>query len=167
MRLQVRLTFGPTSGQVNIRSDIPPRQRYLMAECDTTSDQVHIWSDLKVRVTFGQMCPLQVRLWFRLTFSKTLGQPDLSSDVPPAETSCGQVWYYFGSSWHLVRSLGQGDLSQKYPPGWGFGSGWHLLRLQVRLTFGQMVHFLFVIINIVPRKKYLGVVIHQIDGGRI
>ena len=29
-------------------------------------------------------------------------------------------------------------LSQMYPPRWGFRSGWHLVRLQVRLTLGQM-----------------------------
>ena len=37
------------------------RQRDLVAKCDTTSGQVDIWSDLWVRLTFGQMCPHRQR----------------------------------------------------------------------------------------------------------
>ena len=90
-----------------------PQQRHLVAKCDNTSGQFDIWSDLWVSLTFAQTYPFQ------------------------AETSCGQVWYYFGSGWHLVRSLGQVDiwsdiplilrhLVAKYDT--TFGSWWHLVR---------------------------------------
>ena len=102
MRLWVRLTFSQTgSGWPLVRCT--PRQRHLMAKCVTTS----------VRLTLGKMYPPGwgfgsgwhlVRLWWdvlsrmrlsvRLTFHQTLGQADLWSDVPPAETCCGWVWYY-------------------------------------------------------------------------
>ena len=61
------------------------------------------------------MEPPQLRLQVRLTFLSdlqvrlTFGQMD-----PLAETSCGQVCYYFG----------QVDLWSGVPPAqWGFGSG--------------------------------------------
>ena len=68
----------------------------------------------------------------------------------------------FGSSWHFCQILSSGwplvrfmpwqrhlvakcvtalvrlTSGQIYPPWWGFGSGWHFIRLEVRLTFGQM-----------------------------
>ena len=55
----------------------------------------------------------------------------------PAETSCGQVWYYFGTGWHLVRSLGQVDLWLDVPQQRHLvakfvttlgQAGWHLVR---------------------------------------
>ena len=54
------------------------------------------------------------------------------SDAPLlllSETPFGQVWYYFGSGWHLLRSSGQGDLWSDIPL---------QVRLGVRLTIGQM-----------------------------
>ena len=72
---------------------------------------------LQVRLNFGQMYPLQMRLWVRLTFGQTLDQLDLWSDVPLTETSCGQVWYYFESVWYLVRFSGQDDIWSDVPPG--------------------------------------------------
>ena len=95
---------------------ILPRQRHLVAKCVTTA----------VRLTCGQMYPqaesscgqvIVLHLWVRLTFDQMyphgqrhlvakcdttspLGQVDIWSAVPPwAETSCGQVWYYFTSGW--------------------------------------------------------------------
>ena len=97
------------------QSDLP-RQKHLVTKCVTTS----------VRLTCGQMYPqtdilwpsmILLNLWVRLTFGQMyphrqrylvakcdttvpLGQFDLWSDVPPqAETSYGQVWYYFRSGW--------------------------------------------------------------------
>ena len=62
MRLQIRLTFGQTLGQVDIWSDIPPRVRlWIRLTFGQTLDQVDIWSDvppkmkLRIRLTFGQM----------------------------------------------------------------------------------------------------------------
>ena len=81
--------------------------------------QVDLWSDVSLLwLGFGSSWHL-VMLLVRLT----LGQMH-----PPAETSCGQVCYYFS----------QADLWSDYPPQLGFGSGWHLVMLLVRLTFGQM-----------------------------
>ena len=70
MRLWVRLTFGQTSGQFDIWSDVPSRMR------------------LQVRLIFGQTSgwsdvPLQMRHQVRLTSGQTSGQVDIWSDVPP------------------------------------------------------------------------------------
>ena len=56
IRLWVRLTFGQTLGQVDLWSDVP-QQRHLVAKCDTTSAKFDIWSDIQVRMTFGQTYP--------------------------------------------------------------------------------------------------------------
>ena len=48
MRLHVRLTFGQTSGQVDIWSDVPPRMRLqVRLTVGQTLDQLDIWSDLQ------------------------------------------------------------------------------------------------------------------------
>ena len=81
--LWVRLIFGQIfwSGWYLVRCN--PRQRYLVAKCETTLGQG--WH-------FGQIFGSDWHL-FRHT--------------PQAETLCGQVWYYFQSGWHLARSLDQ------------------------------------------------------------
>ena len=70
--------------------------------------------------------------------------------TPWADTSCGQVWYYFGSGWHLGRlwvrctpqdqALGQVDIWADFRSGWHLGRLWvrctPRIRLWVRLTFG-------------------------------
>ena len=143
------LTFGETY--------LPPRQRHLVTKCDTTLGQLDIWSDLWVRLTFGQMCSLGrdiswlslILLWVSLAFSQIFGScwPLVRHTPTQAETSCDQVWYYFGSAWYLVRSLGQADLWSDVLPGQR-----HLMAkfdtalgqldiwsdLWVMLTFGQM-----------------------------
>ena len=43
IRLSVRLTFTQTSSQADLWSDVPPRQRHLVAKCDTTSGQVDLF----------------------------------------------------------------------------------------------------------------------------
>ena len=43
IRLQVRLTFSQASGQADLWSDVPLRQRHLVAKCDTTSGQVNLF----------------------------------------------------------------------------------------------------------------------------
>ena len=70
-----------------------PCQRHLVAMCVTTL----------VRLTFGQMylhslgrdifwqSAILLHLWVRLTFGQMY--------PPQQETSCGQVWHYFRSSW--------------------------------------------------------------------
>ena len=119
VRLLVRLTFGP----------MYPHQRDLVAKCVNTL----------VRLTSGQMYPQQwhlvakcattlVRLTplVRHTPSTDILWPSvllLWSDWPlvrhtQAQTSCGQMCYYFG----------QADLWSDAPP---------MIRLQVRLTFSQ------------------------------
>ena len=101
---------------------------------------------LWVRLTVGQTrsdwplvrYPHRMRLWVRLTFGQTLVRLTFGQMYHLAETSCGQVWYYFGSVWHLVRTLGEVDIwSDIPPPGWGLRSGWNLVRCLVRLNFGQ------------------------------
>ena len=102
MRLQVKLTFGQTLGQADLWSDVPPRQRTLVAKCITTLGQVDICQIFKSGWPLVRCTPNSDFLWpsvttlVRLTFCQSLGQVDLWSDVPPAETSCGQVCYYFG-----------------------------------------------------------------------
>ena len=44
MRLQVRVTFSQTLGQVNLWFRCTATSRDLVAKCDTTSGQVDIWS---------------------------------------------------------------------------------------------------------------------------
>ena len=117
VRLWVRLTFGQIYPS--------PRQILLLAKYVTTLGQVDILSDLQARLTFNKYTLRQGHLvakyyYFRsgLLFVRSFGQVDLSSDVPPgrdilqpsvttsvrltfgqmypwAETSCGQVCYYF------------------------------------------------------------------------
>ena len=93
---------------------------------------VRLW----VRFTIGQMYPpgrdigwpSVILLLVRLTFGQI---------YPQTKTSCGQVWYYSGSGWHLVRSSGQVDLWLDVPPGrdilWP-----SMVLLWVRLTFGEI-----------------------------
>ena len=106
-----------------------PLGRDIMWQSVTTS----------VRLTFGQMYPHRwsfglgwhlIRLWVRLTFGEMYHLP--------RQTSCGEVYYYFGSDWHFVRSSVQVDLWSDVPPTdealgqidiWSdFGSGWPLVR---------------------------------------
>ena len=109
MRIQVRLTF---------LSDLQVRltfgQTYLLGWGFRSG-----WHlvRLLLRLTFGQMYPPArdiswpsvIPLWVRLTSGQI---------YPQAKTSCGQVWYYCRSGWHLVKCIPQ-------------------VRLWVRLTFGQ------------------------------
>ena len=157
VRPQVRLTFGHTLGQVDLWSDVPPRQSHLVAKCNTTSGQVDIGQ------IFGSGSPL-FRCMPRqrhhvVKCDTTLGQVNLWSDVHQGEASCGQVCYYFGqvdlwsdvppcrdilwpsvlwlwSGCPLIRSLGQVDLWSDVPSGRGIlwpsvlllQSGWPLVR---------------------------------------
>ena len=186
--LQVRLTFGQIFGsgwslvrcphgwgfgsswhlgrlwnRLTFSSDVPPIRDMVWPSSDTTSDQVDIWSDLWVRVTFGQTYPQQVRLWSGWHLVRVWDRLTCGQMYPQAETSCGQVWYYNRSGWHLLRSsgqddlwsdisprirlqvrltfseaLGQAELCSDVPPRWCFGLGLHLVRLQVSMTFGEM-----------------------------
>ena len=156
MRLWVRLTFGQmypladealghvdifvrSLSQVDFWSDVPPRQRHLMAKCDTTLGQVNIWSDLWVRMTFCQIYTHRwgfrsvwhlVRLWVRCT---PTGRDILWPSVILlwVRLTFGQI---FGLGWPLVRCTPRMrpwvrlTFDQIYPT---------RMRLQVRLTFGQ------------------------------
>ena len=88
-----------------------------------------------------------VRPWIRLACYQMYLQ---------TETSCGQVWYYFGSVWHFGQTSGQVDIwsdlwvrihlvrcTPQIKTSCGqvwyyFGSVWNLSYLQVRVTFGQI-----------------------------
>ena len=135
IRLQERLTFGQTSDQVDLWSDVPP-------QAETSCGQVWYYFGSGwhlVRCTPGRdiLWPSVILLWVRLTFWSdlcvrlTFGQMD-----PQTETSYGQVWYCNGSDWHLVRPLGQVDIWSERPQTdtscgqvqYYYGSGWHLFR---------------------------------------
>ena len=45
-----------------------------------------------------------------------LDQVDLWSDVPQAETSCGQVWYYFRSGWAVYWRVNLVPAAMVIPP---------------------------------------------------
>ena len=64
-----------------------------------------IWSD--VPTGRDVMWPSVILLQVRLTFGQM---------YPLVETSWGQVWYYFRSGLHLVRSLGQVNIWLDVPP---------------------------------------------------
>ena len=141
----VRLTFGQT---------YPLGEKFL-AKCVTTSVRLTsgqtyppgrdtFWPSVttSVRLTLGKKCPLPqlgfgsgghlVRLMVRLTFGQT---------YPLAETSCGQVCYYFSQVdlwsdilpsrdifWPSVTTSVRLTFGQAYPP---------MIKLWVRLTFSQ------------------------------
>ena len=135
-------------GQADLWSDVLPGQRHLMAKFDTALGQLDIWSDLWVMLTFGEtyphpgrdiLWPSVILLWVSLIFGQIFGSGwPLVRCAPWAETSHGQVWYCFGSAWHLVRSLGHADLWWDIPPTqaetscdqvwYYFGSAWYLVR---------------------------------------
>ena len=162
---QVRSIFGPifrsgwhlvrSSGQVDIWSDITPRQRHFVARCDTTSSQVDIWSDVfprqrhlvaKSDIYFRPGWHLvrssgQVDIWSDITSRQrhfvarcdtTSSQVDIWSDVFPRQrhlvAKCDTtLGQIFGSGWHLVRCIPGRDIL--WPS---------VILLWVRLTFGQI-----------------------------
>ena len=82
MRLLVRLTFGPTLGQVELWSDLPSRMKLqFRLTFGQTLGQVELWSDV----------PLRMRPWVKVKFGQ--------------DEACGQVeiWSDFGSGLPLVR----------------------------------------------------------------
>ena len=138
MRLQVRLTFSQTLGQVDLWSDAPPGRGFRSG-----LHLVRLW----IRLTFGQMYPPGWGFGSGWHLVRLRSGWHLVRCTPQAETSCGQVWYYFRPGWHLVRSLGQVDIWSDIPP-----RQRHLVTkhdttlgqvdiwsdLWVRLTFGKM-----------------------------
>ena len=172
----VRLTFGQIFGSGWHLVRHIPRQRHLVAKCDTTLGQVDIWSDLQLRLTLVRHIPRQRHLVAK--YETTLGQVDIWSDIPPgrnilwpsvillwvsltsgqtypeAGKSCSQVWYYFGSGWHLVRSLGQVDIWSDISPGRGIL--WPSVILPwVRLAFGQIFGSGWHLVRHIPRQRHL------------
>ena len=78
--LWVRLTFDQIFGSGWHLVRCTSRQRHLVAKCDTTLGQADIWSDLWIRMTFGQMdCLRQRHLVAKC--DTTLGQADIWSDL--------------------------------------------------------------------------------------
>ena len=82
-------------------------------------------SDLWARLTFGQMYPLAETSCGQVGYY--FGQVDLWSDVPLAETSCGHMCYYFG--WIDLWSDIPPDRDILWP---------NVILLQVRLIFSQI-----------------------------
>ena len=140
MRLWVRLTFGQTSGQVDLWSYVTPGWGFRSG-----------WNlvRLLVRSNFGQMYPKRwgfgshwhlvklchielwsdlppswMRLWVRMKFGQTSGQVDLWSDVPPRM----RLWVRM----KFGQTYGQVQLWSDVP---------RRMRLWVRLTFGQTLGY--------------------------
>ena len=128
----------------------------MYPSADEDSGQVDIWPDFGSGWSLDRCTPIcpgrdilwpsVILLWVRLIFGQTLGQVDLWSDIPPAKTSCDQVWYYFRLGWHLVTSLGQVDLCCRCTP---------RMRFWVRLTFGQTLGQVDLWSDIPPAKDIL------------
>ena len=123
--LWVRLTFGQTLGQVDLWSEVPtPHDEALGQDAIWTA----FWTLVRCAPSRDILWPSVILLWISLPFGQmyppgwgfgsgwilvrlTFGQ------MYPWQTSCDQVWYYFGSVWHLVRSPGQDDIWSDITPG--------------------------------------------------
>ena len=119
-------------GQADLWKDVPPiSEASGQAEIfDRSSGQTDLWSDVPAVSEVLSQVDILSDLWVRLTFGQI---------YPQAETSCGQVCYYFGQVglWSdipprdeasgqvdiVVKPLGQADLWSDVPP-FGEASGW-------------------------------------------
>ena len=129
IRVQVRFDIWSDFGSGWPLVRCTPRQRHLVAKCDATLGQVDIWSELWVRVTFGQITQGRDILWPSVVLLR--------------------------SGWHLVRSLGHLDIWSDILP-LGRGILWPSVVLpQVRLTFGQIFRWGDIWSDILPRQRHL------------
>ena len=97
-----------------------PSCRHLVAKCDTISGHFDIWSDVWVRLTFGQTYPLGQR-HLVAKCDTTSSQVDIWSDVwvslkfgqtyPQTETSCYAMLCYVYFYIVLVPMLMHGFLA--------------------------------------------------------
>ena len=153
-------------GQVDLLSDGTSPTETSCGQVWYYFKSVDIWTDVQVRLTFGQMYP-QCRdiLWPNVLLLQS-GWPLVRCTLQ--QTSCGQVSYYFSQVdlWSDVAptdealgqvdiwsDLGQVDLWSDVPPA-ETSYSWVLL-LWVRLTFCQIFGPGWPFIRCTPLQRHL------------